>query len=114
MSKDKQNEELVQMYRDLAEIFDKEYENRRLITPQTIAKKMTAKGYRKQEWISVDERPPEREGKYLVYTYKGGIKFGEYRPYFVGEGKLCEPQFDYYVTHWMPLPEAPKMKGGEE
>ena len=66
----------------------------------------------KSEWISVDERLPEREGKYLVYTYKGAIKFGEYRSYLVGEGKLCEPQFDYYVTHWMPLPEAPK--GGEE
>ena len=71
-------------------------------------------GYSKQEWISVDVRLPEREGRYLVYTIKGGIKFGEYRSYLVGEGKLCEPQFDYYVTHWMPLPQPPKMKGGAE
>jgi hypothetical protein len=76
------------------------------------AERAVEAGYSKQEWISVDERLPEREGKYLVYTYKGGIKFGEYRSYLVGEGKLCEPQFDYYVTHWMPLPEVPK--GGAE
>ena len=56
---------------------------------------------------SVDERLPEREGTYLVYTYKGGIKFGDFYRYLVSD----EPQFDYYVTHWMPLPEAPK--GGE-
>ena len=48
MSKEQQNDELVQMYRDLVEIFDEEYEKRRLITPQNTAEKMTAKGYRKQ------------------------------------------------------------------
>ena len=67
-------------------------------------------GYRKQSgWISVDERLPEREGTYLVYTYKGAIKFGDFRCYYA---KNDNPQFDYYVTHWMPLPEAPK--GGAE
>lgn len=48
MSKEKQ------MLEDLIEIFDEEYERRRLITPQNTAEKMTAKGYRKQsegEWI---------------------------------------------------------------
>lgn len=60
-------------------------------------------------WISVDERLPEREGTYLVYTYKGAIKFGDFRCYYA---KNDNPQFDYYVTHWMPLPEAPK--GGAE
>lgn len=57
MSKEKQNNELVQMYRDLSEIFDEEYEKRRLITSQNTAEKMTAKGYRKQsegEWIDAD------------------------------------------------------------
>lgn len=48
MSREKQNNELVQMYRDLSEIFDEEYEKRRLITPQNTAEKMNAKGYRKQ------------------------------------------------------------------
>lgn len=67
-------------------------------------------GYRKQSgWISVEERLPEREGMYLVYTYKGAIKFGDFRSYYA---KNDNPQFDYYVTHWMPLPEPPK--GGAE
>ena len=67
-------------------------------------------GYRKQsEWISVEERLPERVGTYLVYTYKGAIKFGDFRCYY---DKNDKPQFDCDVTHWMPLPEAPK--GGAE
>lgn len=61
------------------------------------------------EWISVEERLPERVGTYLVYTYKGAIKFGDFRCYYAKNDK---PQFDCDVTHWMPLPEAPK--GGAE
>lgn len=56
------------------------------------------------EWISVDERLPDREGTYLVCTYKGARKFGVYGHYFVCD----EPKFEYDVTHWMPLPPAPK------
>ena len=44
---------IEEMRKDLIEIFDEEYEKRRLITPQNTAEKMTAKGYRKQkegEW----------------------------------------------------------------
>lgn len=69
-------------------------------------------GYRKQEWISVDERLPNREGKYLVCTTNGNIGVGNFIDYY-GKGTcLC---FDCWaVTHWMPLPEPPKMKGGAE
>ena len=42
--RDKQIEE---MRKDLIEIFDEEYEKRRLITPQNTSEKLTAKGYRK-------------------------------------------------------------------
>ena len=66
---------------------------------------------KQSEWISVEERLPDREGTSLVYTYKGAIKFGDFRCYYA---KNDNPQFDYYVTHWMPLPEPPKMKGGVE
>lgn len=51
MSKEKQIEETR---KDLIEIFDEEYEKRRIITADFTAIKMTAKGYRKQiegEWI---------------------------------------------------------------
>lgn len=74
-----------------------------------IARELYDEGYRKQEWISVQERLPEIEGKYLAYTRKGTIAICDYRSYFMTkEGALSEPQFDYLVTHWMPLPEAPK------
>jgi hypothetical protein len=73
------------------------------------AKRAYAKGYRKQEWISVEDRMPERNGRYLThcnienqslvcvlyYCKIGGVNEGT-------------------VTHWMPLPEPPKMKGGAE
>jgi hypothetical protein len=70
-------------------------------------------GYRKQsKWISVDERLPDREGKYLVCTTNGNIGVGNFIDYYGKGTHLC---FDCWaVTHWMPLPEAPKMKGGAE
>ena len=68
-------------------------------------------GYRKQEWISVDERLPNRTGKYLVATFDGRVGIGNLIDYYC-DGDLS---FDNYkITHWMPLPEAPKMKGGAE
>jgi hypothetical protein len=63
-------------------------------------------GYRKQEWISVDERLPTNEGKYLVCTANGNIGVGNFIDYYGAGKRLC---FDNWaVTHWMPLPEAPK------
>lgn len=70
-------------------------------------------GYRKQsedalkgEWISVEERMPEKEGKYLVCTTKGNIGVGNFIDYYGTGTHLC---FDgWAVSHWMPLPEQPK------
>ena len=78
MSKEQQNDELVQMYRDLVEIFDEEYEKRRLITPQNTAEKMTAKGYRKQSENVIEL--PCKVGD-TVYAFSGD--FGVVLPYFV-------------------------------
>ena len=76
-------------------------------------------GYRKQsEWISVDERLPEEEnpiivtdGKKVIVAYKNWL----YRSNSTGKLR-CPANYGngMYVTHWMPLPEAPKMKGGAE
>lgn len=60
-------EQIDEMRKDLIEIFDEEYEKRRLITPQNTAEKMTAKGYRKQEWISVEDRLPQKHDEVLVF-----------------------------------------------
>ena len=87
-------------------------------------------GYRKQsEWISVDERLPELED---------GRNWGNHRPRSIRVLCVCKQRSGkvfvkegYYelfsnkpcwripgsideVTHWMPLPEPPKMKGGAE
>ena len=48
MSRDKQ------MYNDLIEIFDEEYNKRYLITPQNTAEKLTAKGYRKASEVALE------------------------------------------------------------
>lgn len=42
------SEQIEEMRKDLIEIFDEEYEKRRLITADFTAIKMTAKGYTKQ------------------------------------------------------------------
>ena len=74
-------------------------------------------GYRKQsEWISVDERLP-RENE-VVLVYNGEILQRIYTSYnnevrwWSDECWSSTKQLG--ITHWMPLPEAPKMKGGAE
>lgn len=87
--------------------------------------------YRKQEWISVDDRLPDLEGSARTW---GDLRIQpsvrvlcackqNSGKVFVKEG-YCEmwgsrvvwkiPGTVDSVTHWMPLPEPPKMKGGAE
>lgn len=86
-------------------------------------------GYRKQEWISVEDRLPEIAGKYLIArktVYGNLINIVWYDTNYNGGnddmiGKSVWYMFDSdwgdyeipNVTHWMPLPQPPKMKGGE-
>jgi hypothetical protein len=61
-------------------------------------------GYRKQsEWISVDERLPERGESVLVYSSK-------YDPIVECRDLVTYMRMGNYsgVTHWMPRPEPPK------
>lgn len=76
-------------------------------------------GYRKQEWISVEERLPECEigaetEALLFVTSAGKVEAG-----YFGRGSVWrDVYFRHYrnsvgwdvsdVTHWMPLPEPPK------
>ena len=88
-------------------------------------------GYRKQEWISVDERLPELTGDVRTWgdlkikpsvrvlctcVQKSGktfVKEGFYEMWGSRVAWKIPGSIDS-VTHWMPLPEVPKMKGGAE
>ena len=68
-------------------------------------------GYRKQEWISVEDRLPEKNVRVLV-CIKSNRSYTRF-----DTDRLDDRGFVRWfndVTHWMPLPEAPKMKGGAE
>lgn len=74
------------------------------------------------EWISVDERLPTEQKEFLAYY---GFDHGDgdlgvmcmgVLTYFAYDEK---PHFQYEelrlrVTHWMPIPEAPKMQRKED
>lgn len=73
------------------------------------AERLYNAGYRKQEWISVEDRLPDTD-EVLVYYRKG---VGHAAPKKQG---LDNMDWDVFfnitgTTHWMPLPEPPKMKG---
>ena len=71
-------------------------------------------GWRKQEWISVEDRLPSKSGYYLICQKSSRwcdeviqtARWNEKK--FRGAQAGC---FMEHVTHWMPLPDAPK--GGE-
>ena len=71
-------------------------------------------GYKqKSGWISVEDRLPEKEGVYLVHTTYNII---ETEVFYISKHDDISYWWDLdgMVTHWMPLPEPPKMKGGAE
>ena len=79
------------------------------------------------EWISVEERLPDNDwGKhwkdrnyYLVFTKPSGLMnvavygYKEHNWWVDRNSCVLDKKNYKEVTHWMPLPEAPKMKGGE-
>ena len=82
----------------------------------------------KSEWISVEDRLPEddfpkdterRSIRCFVATNKGSVKACVRQRYILeSTGELSPWCWSRDVfdtpTHWMPLPEPPKMKGGAE
>lgn len=108
MSKEKQIKWLEDLAEDILEQYTDGYSR---VDKEMLAVALYNIGCRKQrEWIRVEERLPDREGKYLVCTTNGNIGVGNFIDYY---GKGTRLRFDCWaVTHWMPLPEAPK--GGAE
>jgi hypothetical protein len=89
------------------------------------AKALYNAGYRKQEWISVEDRLPENYRAVLVVCESTSISGGTLRAigsYGGGfwsladaDGTMHLTKYTHFVvTHWMELPEAPRMKGGAE
>ena len=70
------------------------------------AEELYKAGFCKQEWISVDERLPELYKDVITYDMSIGVGI---------DSVLSNGEFvlGHRVTHWMPLPEAPKMKNTE-
>ena len=78
-----------------------------------IANGVTIKG----EWISVEEGLPEVDKNVLVITAHGSFKVARCNIYKNGTVVMWATNDglgERAITHWMPLPEAPKMKGGAE
>ena len=76
-----------------------------------IADHLITHGVTVQEWISVSERLPEDEGKFLVCGNRGGIYTAEFRKFggvYPHWHKLNSKSHYCAPTHWMPLPPTPK------
>ena len=59
-----------------------------------------------QRWISVKDRLPEVAGWYLVFYNGSAMQVAFFK------GKKWPFDNHYHtITHWMPLPEPPKMDG---
>jgi len=56
-------------------------------------------------WISVKDRLPEEDGKYLCVWQGMSIETGLF---INGHFRLYGEIKDKLVTHWMPMPEPPK------
>lgn len=78
---------------------------------EAFAEHLIAHGVTVQEWIPVSERLPEDSGYYLVVyrdKYNGSISIAFDMYVKCKAGEWWENDFMRDVTHWMPLPEAPK------
>jgi len=54
------------------------------------------------EWISVEDRLPEKDGRYIVVENHHGQ--------WIGVSSMRRGDFDMPITHWMPLPSPPEDK----
>lgn len=61
------------------------------------------------KWIPVSERIPEAEGHYLVSANASRIDgYCDHLAIATYQGGEWSNEFNWLVTHWMPLPAAPQ------
>lgn len=66
-----------------------------------------ANGVTVQEWISVNDRLPERKGNYLGFTGSTTM-VGYYKGNGIWWIWLNDVEGENLFTHWIPLPQPPK------
>ena len=113
MSREKQVEEMANDYYEIMLKAAKSFGTMSQGVSKFYARHLYEKGYRKQAWISVKDGLPETNRDCLLLLDTNEIVIGYCRRdlhAFVEGGIVLVKD----VTHWMPLPEAPKMKGGAE
>ena len=112
MTKEKQIEEMVA---SLKEYTAKNHIMASVVILEDYAEQIYNAGYRKQsEWISVKDRLPETDDKVLCCEASGEMYVGMYLKTRRVAGWITPYSGDRPITHWMPIPEPPKMKGGAE
>lgn len=77
------------------------------------AKALYDAGFHRQEWISVEERLPEQCVPVLVYKNSNSEAYGDMETAYFEKGRW-RGSCGEFITHWMPLPKAPKVKGGKQ
>ena len=66
---------------------------------------LTDNDYEISEWISIDEEDPEKNLSVIIFD--GELKMGYFDGAFWFETN--NPYFNHNVTHWMYLPNSPKV-----
>lgn len=103
------NKQLAKILRGLGNsLFDRTYDpNEKLLLDES-ADRLENQG----EWISVEERLPEENGRYLACVNVSHLAFTSLTIIAVMEYGKSHGFYLYNetekVTHWMPFPEAPK------
>lgn len=103
MSREKQIEEMAKSMCRLygTELCGEECADNNSCDVERLSCNLYDAGYRKQEWVSVDERLPEESMTVITCNAEGEVDTDYYGYYSLGFS-------DKTVTHWMPLPEPPK------
>ena len=63
-------------------------------------------------WINVKDGIPKKSGKYIVCTVKGSVYCTS--AVVRGDEACFKCDINTHITHWMPLPEAPKEDASHE